>query len=543
MRSFENDPKTKDPFSTYSNVRPRLQDPKMRGINPVELVEKGQQRSNFRTRQMYSMESIVGVNGFLLPTRTTITPTSAQRLLLSSTTAQQQRLSSSYLFMVIDEESSESSSSNYSQDTDNNIINKAIEKLILKHDPILLFVSKLLTNNNNIRNDALALYAWCRRLDEICDNEDNNKHDPNLVKNQLDRWQTRFNLIWETSTSTTTTSAAANTTTTTPNDDDDDDDDDEYLMDLALINCIKRYTYTSSNNEDDSNYDSYLLTRQPFDDMINGMKSDIVVQQEQRLPRIIQTMEELETYAYQVAGTVGTMLLPLLFSISSTSASTSSNSNDRNQNEDENQNQDQNHNKRMSEIGQKIDMAKEPAICLGKAIQLVNILRDAKQDAKLGRIYLPQDLLDQYCNVYNNNNNTNETNNNNNNNEILELALETKSGGGGRGEGGALDGYRTVVQIVSLRAYELLNEAEIGSKATLPSNPFVIQLFVQIIIELYKDYLDELQYNRHYDNICYTTNKNSNTSNNREDNDGRVKISKVRKVQATFRAVIKIVFN
>jgi phytoene/squalene synthetase len=490
---------------------------------------------------------VVGVGGFLLPTRTTITPTSSQRrLLLSSTTSQQQRLSSSsHLFMVVDEESSESSStSNYSQDNDNNIINKAIEKLILTHDPILLFVSKLLNNNNNsIRNDAFALYAWCRRLDEICDNEDNKNNDPNLIKNQLDVWQIRFNLIWETSTSTST--ATANTTTTTTND--DDDDDDEYLMDLALINCIKRYTYTSSssssslnsNNDDDSKYNSYLMTRQPFDDMINGMKSDIVVQQEQeRLPRIIQTMEELETYAYQVAGTVGTMLLPLLFSISSTS--TSSNNNDRNQNEDENQNQ--NHNKLMIEIGQQIDTATEPAICLGKAIQLVNILRDAKQDAKLGRIYLPQDLLDQYCIVHDNIN-TNETNNNNNNNnEIFELALDTtKSGEGG---GGASDGYRKVVQIVSLRAYELLNEAEIGSKATLPSNPFVIQLFVQIIIELYKDYLDELQYNRHYDNICYPTNKKSNSKNNREDDDdGRVTISKIRKLQATFRAVIKIVFN
>jgi phytoene/squalene synthetase len=455
----------------------------------------------------------VGVNGFLLPTVAKITPTSSQRLLLSSTTSQQ-RLTS-YLFMVVDEESESSSSSNYNQD--NNIINEAIEKLILKHDPILLFVSKLLTNSN-IRNDALALYAWCRRLDEICDNEDNNKNDPNLVQNQLDIWQTRFNLIWETSASTATANTATN---------DEDDDDNEYLMDLALINCIKRYTYASSSNsnnddgDDDSNYNTYLMTRQPFDDMINGMKSDIVVQQE-RLPRTIQTMDELETYAYQVAGTVGIMLLPLLFSISSTS--TSSN----NSNNDKTQNQNHNHNKIMIEIAQKIDTAKEPAICLGKAIQLVNILRDAKQDAKLGRIYLPQDLLYQYCNV----NNTNETNN-----EILELALDTKSGVG------ASDGYRKVVQIVSLRAYELLNEAEIGSKATLPSNPFVIQLFVQIIIELYKDYLYELKYNRQYDNICFT-NKNSNSnSSNREDDDGRVKISRIRKLQATFRAVIKIVFN
>ncbi len=40
--------------------------------------------------------------------------------------------------------------------------NEAIEELMKKHDPILLFASKLL--DADTARDASALYAWCRRL-------------------------------------------------------------------------------------------------------------------------------------------------------------------------------------------------------------------------------------------------------------------------------------------------------------------------------------------------------------------------------------------
>ncbi len=40
-----------------------------------------------------------------------------------------------------------------------------------------------------------------------------------------------------------------------------------------------------------------------------------------------------------------------------------------------------------------VDSARTPAIALGKAIQLINILRDVAPDATLGRVYLPQDML------------------------------------------------------------------------------------------------------------------------------------------------------
>lgn len=114
------------------------------------------------------------------------------------------------------------------------------------------------------------------------------------------------------------------------------------------------------------------------------------------------------------------------------------------------------------------------------------------------------------------------------------------------------NGYRNVVQTVSLRAHKLLIEAEIGARTTfLLEVPFGI-LFVQIIIELYRDYLDELKYNRQYDNLTYNNNNKSrdngkglstSSSNTTDKEYERVKISPMRKLQASFRAVIKVIFK
>ena len=43
----------------------------------------------------------------------------------------------------------------------------AIAGLMRKHDPILLWVSNLLSETT--AEDAGALYAWCRRLDQLVD--------------------------------------------------------------------------------------------------------------------------------------------------------------------------------------------------------------------------------------------------------------------------------------------------------------------------------------------------------------------------------------
>ncbi|KAL7542234.1 hypothetical protein ACHAXR_011606 [Thalassiosira sp. AJA248-18] len=272
-----------------------------------------------------------------------------------------------------------------------------------KHDPILLFASKFLPAAT--AKDAAALYAWCRRLDEITD-------DPNAnlltIQQRLADWEQRFDALCS------------------------DQPVDE--MDASLAQCLNR--------------NAGSLNEQPFQDMITGMKSDAVAN------RTVATIEDLEIYAYQVAGTVGLMLLPLLDA--------------------------------------DMDRARSPAIALGKAIQLINILRDGKPDAALGRVYLPQDMLASEKV-------TNE--------DVLNLKSS--------------DGYRRTVQKVADRAHELLLEAEVG-KAALPGvGPF----FVQIIVELYRGYLVKLQ-QMNYDNL------------NAEGE--RVKISSLQKIAASGRAFYAI---
>ena len=72
-----------------------------------------------------------------------------------------------------------------------------------------------------------------------------------------------------------------------------------------------------------------------------------------------QTFEDLYLYCYRVAGTVGLMTLPILGAAE----------------------------------GYTEEQAAEPAIALGIALQLTNILRDVGEDLERGRIYLPLDEL------------------------------------------------------------------------------------------------------------------------------------------------------
>ncbi|WP_413627944.1 phytoene/squalene synthase family protein [Fructilactobacillus vespulae] len=90
-----------------------------------------------------------------------------------------------------------------------------------------------------------------------------------------------------------------------------------------------------------------------IDDMINGQKHDL-----NREP--INSAADLHEYCYQVAGTVGLLLVPIL---------TTNRINHANQ--------------------QKI-------IRLGIALQMTNILRDIKEDYQNGFIYLPTELMNEY---------------------------------------------------------------------------------------------------------------------------------------------------
>nr|QQR34446.1 chromoplast bifunctional 15-cis-phytoene synthase [Capsicum annuum] len=95
---------------------------------------------------------------------------------------------------------------------------------------------------------------------------------------------------------------------------------------------------------------------QPFRDMIEGMRMDL------RKSRY-RNFDELYLYCYYVAGTVGLMSVPIMGIAPESKATTES--------------------------------VYNAALALGIANQLTNILRDVGEDARRGRVYLPQDELAQ----------------------------------------------------------------------------------------------------------------------------------------------------
>jgi phytoene synthase len=86
-------------------------------------------------------------------------------------------------------------------------------------------------------------------------------------------------------------------------------------------------------------------------DVISGVESDLT-------PRIFPTFAELSQYCYQVAGAVGLCCIHIW--------------------------------------GFRDEQARARAIDCGLAFQLTNILRDLGEDARMGRIYLPQDDLERF---------------------------------------------------------------------------------------------------------------------------------------------------
>ncbi len=106
--------------------------------------------------------------------------------------------------------------------------------------------------------------------------------------------------------------------------------------DLALVDAIKRYN----------------LSIQPFRDMLLGQEMDLDTQR-------YQTWEDLHLYCYRVAGTVGLMSSEIMGFVPGQDGT-------------------------------------QEAVALGIAMQLTNILRDVGEDARRGRIYLPQEDLQRF---------------------------------------------------------------------------------------------------------------------------------------------------
>ncbi|NIK11392.1 phytoene/squalene synthase family protein [Alkalibacillus almallahensis] len=96
----------------------------------------------------------------------------------------------------------------------------------------------------------------------------------------------------------------------------------------------------------------FPVTKEPFYTQFAGQRQDYVKTH-------YDTFDELEGYCYQVAGSVGEMLLPVL------------------------------HDEPTQDV-------KQAGIALGKGMQIVNIIRDVGEDQSLNRRYIPRDLLDEH---------------------------------------------------------------------------------------------------------------------------------------------------
>lgn len=118
----------------------------------------------------------------------------------------------------------------------------------------------------------------------------------------------------------------------------------EDVYDLCLLDVLVKYPN---------------LPITPFTDMIRGMLMDVPELGQERY----ESFDELHLYCYRVAGTVGLMSLPVFGCAE----------------------------------GYNDQIAREPALSLGVAFQLTNILRDVGEDAeKRGRVYLPREDMAKF---------------------------------------------------------------------------------------------------------------------------------------------------
>lgn len=95
----------------------------------------------------------------------------------------------------------------------------------------------------------------------------------------------------------------------------------------------------------------YRIPRQHFEDLIAGLEMDLRT-------TCYETFDELATYCYRVASTIGLIAIEI--------------------------------------FGYRNPRTRDYAVNLGMALQLVNILRDLQSDARRGRLYLPRKDLDRF---------------------------------------------------------------------------------------------------------------------------------------------------
>ncbi|MBW4628137.1 MAG: squalene/phytoene synthase family protein [Brasilonema octagenarum HA4186-MV1] len=193
---------------------------------------------------------------------------------------------------------------------------KLCRQLIVKYSTTF-YIGTLLVDKPK-RKHIWAIYAWCRRTDELVDGPASAITTPET----LDLWEQQLESIFAGQ----------------PLD----------SIDVALVDTIQRFP----------------IDIQPFRDMIAGQRMDLYRSR-------YETFEELHLYCYRVAGTVGLMSTAVMGVDTSTNTA-------------------------PWNCHQQPYIPTEEAITLGIAHQLANILRDVGEDARRGRIYIPQEDLARF---------------------------------------------------------------------------------------------------------------------------------------------------
>ncbi len=158
------------------------------------------------------------------------------------------------------------------------------------------------------KRDAMsALYAFCREVDDVADNE---AAPVETRRAQLDAWRADVKRACE-------------------------NQSPQFPVNRELQPVIRQFK----------------LRFELFDELLKGCEMDLSTKR-------YENFDALEKYCYHVASVVGLLSIEV--------------------------------------FGYKNPACHDYAICLGKALQLTNILRDVKTDAARGRIYLPQSELRKF---------------------------------------------------------------------------------------------------------------------------------------------------
>ncbi|EGG10156.1 uncharacterized protein MELLADRAFT_94543 [Melampsora larici-populina 98AG31] len=228
--------------------------------------------------------------------------------------------------------------------------------LLRKASKSFYSASLVFSNYQSIRSKFIILYGFCRETDDLIDNA----IDLKSAKESVLVCRSFLNLLWpeeeeqkeegkeEKETSKKVIKANHEVKSQEVKPIDFEKKLNQFIEEKVPIHARPTF-YLFSTLKDE-------LRRQPFDELINGYSYDALEFQQ----KTIESEADLIQYSRWVAGSVGEMCVDLMLKISMTSKPNPT---------------------LKSILSASNDM--------GVALQLVNIARDIKEDAKNGRIYLP----------------------------------------------------------------------------------------------------------------------------------------------------------